>query len=79
MALLLMGVFFNQRNLPVALSATGKSAVMAAGALSNQSVAAWLPGSFAAEQNCIPAETLEWTNGRSSSHGRDPISANREE
>jgi len=78
-ALMLMGVFFNQRNFQVALSASGKSAAMVAGALSNQSAAAWLPGSFAAEQNCIPAETLEWTNGSAPQPRLDPISTHRED
>jgi hypothetical protein len=62
MALLLMCVLFNQRNIPSAFSGSMKSGSMVAVALSNQNAAAWLPGSFAHEQNSIPAEPLKWTN-----------------
>lgn len=61
MALLLLCVLFNQRNNPFPASA-GNGTIVAV-ALSNQSAASWLPGSFANEQNSIPAETFEWTNG----------------
>ena len=61
MALLLLGILYNQRNNPFPASAgTG---TMVAVALSNQSGASWLPGSFANEQNNVPAETFELTNG----------------
>ena len=61
MALMLLCVLFNQRNpFPAAPGASGP---MIAVALSNQSGASWLPGSFASEQNNIPAETFEVTNG----------------
>ena len=30
--------------------------------LSNQSLAAYFPGSFPREQNAVPADTFEWTN-----------------
>jgi hypothetical protein len=64
-ALLLMGVLFNQRNIP-AFSGSAGSGAMVALVLSNQSAAAWLPGSFAADRNNVPAESFEWTNGSSS-------------
>ena len=62
MALLLVCVLFNQRNIPIAFSGSVKSGSMVAVALSNQNAAAWLPGSFAHEQNSIPAEPIRWTN-----------------
>lgn len=65
MALLLLCVLFNQRNNPFPASAG--NGTMVAVALSNQSAASWLPGSFANDQNSIPAETFEWTNGSGSS------------
>ncbi len=58
---LLMCVLVNQRGGPV-VSVTGRPGTIAAAALSNQSVAAWLPGSFARDQNGLPAESFEWTN-----------------
>lgn len=58
---LLMCVVVNQRSGPV-MSVTGRPGTFAAAALSNQSVAAWLPGNFVAEQNSLPAEKFEWTN-----------------
>jgi hypothetical protein len=61
LALLVIGVMFNQRNL-TALTAGGPSRAIIAVALSNQNAAPWLPGSFARDQNTIPAETFEWTN-----------------
>jgi len=36
-------------------------------ALSNQSVAPFLPGSFSREHNSLPTGTFEWTNGGASS------------
>ena len=41
-------------------------APMVAVILSNQSYAAYLPGSFEREQNALPRDTFEWTNGYSS-------------
>jgi hypothetical protein len=61
MALLLLCVLFNQRNNPFA--ASGGGGTMVAVALSNQSAASWLPGSFVNDHNSIPAETFEMTNG----------------
>jgi hypothetical protein len=48
------------------LSGTGQSGPMAAMILSNQSAMAYLPGSFKGDQNNIPADTFEWTNGSGS-------------
>jgi hypothetical protein len=38
------------------------SVPMVAMILSNQSSCAYLPGSFKADQNNVPADTFEWTN-----------------
>jgi len=43
-------------------------------ALSNQSAAPWLPGSFDCSQNSLPAETFEWTNGSRSASSIAPLS-----
>src|SRR5437879_6235156 len=61
LALLLICMLFNQHYIQ-ALSGASDSGPMIAVALSNQSVAPWLPGSFAREQNGLPNETFEWTN-----------------
>jgi hypothetical protein len=42
---------------------------MVAVALSNQSIAPWLPGSFSREHNGLPTGTFEWTNGSGSGSG----------
>ncbi len=62
LALLVIGLMFNQRNLS-AFAPGGESRALVAVALSNQNAAAWLPGSFAHDQNTIPVEPFEWTNG----------------
>jgi hypothetical protein len=59
---LLMCALVNQRSGPV-VAVAGGSGTFATAALSNQSVAAWLPGSFTRDQNSLPAESFEWTNG----------------
>jgi hypothetical protein len=63
-ALLLMCVLFNQRNGP-AISGSSSAEPIFAMILSNQS-AAYLPSTFQPEQNRVPADTFEWTNGGSS-------------
>lgn len=62
LALLVLCLLINQRNNP--FTAGNGSGVMISVALSNQSGASWLPGSFANAQNTIPAETFQWTNRR---------------
>ncbi len=73
-SLLLMCILFNQRNAP-ALSGSTPSSPMVAMILSNQSAAAYLPASFQHEQNRVPADTLEWTNGRGSTSSIPSLSA----
>jgi hypothetical protein len=57
-ALVLMCVLFNQRYGP-ALSGSASSGPMVAIILSNQSAAAYLPGSVQAERNNLPADTFK--------------------
>jgi hypothetical protein len=77
LALLLMCVLVNQRNLPGSSPAANSGPIVAL-ELSNQSAAAWLPGSFAHDQNSVPAETFEWTNGsRSSARPGSVLKPNR--
>lgn len=64
-AVLLMCVLFNQRFGSAPYSGSGGGS-MAAMILSNQSAAAYLPGSFQGDRNTIPADAFEWTNAKSS-------------
>ena len=66
-AALLLCVLFNQHS-SQALSSAGSNSIVAV-ALSNQSIAPWLPGSFPREYNGLPTGNFEWTNGSSSSSG----------
>jgi hypothetical protein len=75
-ALLLICLLFNQHNIQ-ALSGASDSGAMVAVALSNQSAAPWLPGSFAHEQNSLPNETFEWTNGNGSTPSISSLSGLR--
>ncbi len=63
-AVLLMCVLFNQHfgSSPYGGSGSGSMAAMI---LSNQSAAAYLPGSFQGDRNTIPADAFDWTNVRS--------------
>src|SRR5579859_3290499 len=61
---LLLCVLFNQHS-SQALSSAGANSIVAV-ALSNQSIAPWLPGSFSREHNGLPTGTFEWTNGSTS-------------
>jgi len=63
-AFLLMCVLFNQHN-SQAISGSANPGMIAV-ALSNQSAAAWLPGSFSRERNGLPNGSFEWTNGNGS-------------
>ena len=56
-----------------AVSSAGANSMIAV-ALSNQSVAPWLQGSFSRVHNGIPASTFEWTNGSGSGIGSRSIS-----
>ncbi len=58
-ALMLMCVLFNQRY-GATFSASASPGPMVALILSNQSAASYLPGSFQAEQNNLPADTFNW-------------------
>jgi len=60
-ALLLMCVFFNQRY-GAGLAGVTSSGPMVAMILSNQSAAAYLPGSFQPEHNNLPADAFKWTS-----------------
>jgi hypothetical protein len=62
---LLLTVLFSQRN-STAFTGPAASGPVVAMILSNQSAAAYLPGSFQREQNIVTANTFEWTNGRAS-------------
>lgn len=68
-SLLLACVLFNHHNSFV-LSDSATGGPFVAAALSNQSAAAWLPGSFERSQNSLPVDAFDWTNmSRSSSSG----------
>ena len=41
--------------------------------LSNQSAAAYLPGSVQAEQNNLPADAFRWANSRAAAPGGAPL------
>jgi len=68
--LLLFFVTLAQRNGELArlASASNQMPIMAV-TLSNVSLAAYLPGSFANDQNAVRPDTFEWTN-----HGHSPSS-----
>jgi hypothetical protein len=67
-ALALMCVLFNQRYGAPSSVPVG-AGPMVAMILSNQSAAAYLPGSFQPEQNTLPADVFKWTRGSGSSPG----------
>ena len=60
-ALMLMCVLFNQ-HYGASLSGSGATGPMVAMILSNQSVAAYLPGSVQAERNNLPADAFDWSH-----------------
>jgi hypothetical protein len=68
-----MGVLFNQRY-GTGLVGAPLSTPMVAMILSNQSAAAYLPGSFQAEQNNLPADAFRWTTVRGASSRLSPLS-----
>ena len=72
-ALMLMCVLFNQRY-GSAFSVSVNPGPMVAMILSNQSAAAYLPGSFQPEQNNLPADAFKWTHGNRSAPGATSLS-----
>ncbi len=66
-ALMLMCVLYNQRY-TASLCPPGGAGPMVAMILSNQSAAAYLPGSFQAEANNLPADAFKWNRRH------DPVS-----
>src|SRR5438105_13585025 len=64
-ALLLLCVLFNQHS-SQAISSAGSNSIVAV-ALSNQSIASFLSGTFSREHNGLPNGTFEWTNGSGAS------------
>ena len=55
-----MCVLLNQRYGAILRLAPAGASPMVAMILSNQSAAAYLPGSFQAEQNNLPADAFKW-------------------
>lgn len=74
-SLLLACVLFNHHNSFV-LSDSGNGGPLVAAALSNQSAAAWLPGSFERSQNSLPVDAFDWTNTSSRGPARGSSGAN---
>jgi hypothetical protein len=70
-----MCVLFNQHN-SQAISGSANPGMIAV-ALSNQSAAAWLPGSFSRERNGLPNGSFEWTNGNGSTSSIRSLSSLR--
>lgn len=71
-ACVVLCVLMSQRNGPSSSLSTPSNTMIAA-ALSNQLAAGWLPGSMAREQNALPNETFEWTNGNGWSSSNGPF------
>jgi hypothetical protein len=75
-ALMLMCVLFNQHFGP-ALSSSACPGPMVAMLLSNQSAAAFLPGSVQAEQNNLPADAFKWTRSHDQAQGAAYLSTSK--
>jgi hypothetical protein len=73
--LFLTCILLNQRNAPMASPATAPLIAMILS--SNQSAAAYLPGSFQREQNRLPSDTFEWTNGSGSTSSISSLSESK--
>jgi hypothetical protein len=73
--LFLTCMLLNQRNTPMASPATAPLIAMILS--SNQSAAAYLPGSFQREQNRVPSDTFEWTNGSGSTSSISSLSESK--
>jgi hypothetical protein len=72
-AVMLLCVLFNQR-CGSDLSASATPGPLVAMILSNQSAAAYLPGSVQAEQNNLPADAFRWASSRDSLPRPTPLS-----
>src|SRR6266498_2474933 len=68
-------ILLNQRTAPMASPATAPMIAMILS--SNQSAAAYLPGSFQRDQNNVPADTFEWTNGSGSTSSISSLSESK--
>ena len=75
-ALMLMCVLFNQRFGP-AFSTSASPGLLVANILSNQSAAAYLPGSFQAEQNNLPADAFKWVHSSRPAPGPASLSPSK--
>ena len=75
-ALMLLCVLFNQRYGP-AVSGSATPGPLVAMILSNQSAAAYLPGSVQAEQNNLPADAFKWTRRSGSAPGAASLPRSR--
>ena len=73
--LFLTCILLNQRAAPMASPATAPLIAMILS--SNQSAAAYLPGSFQREQNRLPSDTFEWTNGSGSTSSISSLSESK--
>jgi hypothetical protein len=74
-ALFVTCMILNQRNAPMTSPTTGPLIAMILS--SNQSAAAYLPGSFQREQNRLPSDTFEWTNGSGSTSSISSLSESK--
>ena len=74
-ALFLTCILLNQRSAP--LASPSSSPLIAMILSSNQSAAAYLPGSFQREQNGVPSDTFEWTNGSGSTSSISSLSESK--
>jgi hypothetical protein len=72
-ALMLMCVLFNQRHAG-AFSGARSPGPLVAMILSNQSAAAYLPGSVQAERNNLPANAFQWASAHDALTRRLPLS-----
>lgn len=77
-AFLLLFSFFNQHSDHSFGGASTTSVPLVASIMSNQSAAAYLPGSFSQAQNKLPAETFGWTNGGSFTSSVSPLSRSKD-
>jgi hypothetical protein len=75
-ALFLTCILLNQHSAPMAAAST-TSPLIAMILSSNQSAAAYLPGSFQREQNGLPSDTFEWTNANGSTSSISSLSESK--